>query len=95
VYAFHPFTDSILYGGFPSGHTSYIAAPMWLLCWLAPRYRMLWIAIIAIVMIGLVGASYHFVGDVIAGCFVGYAAASVTVMLMPSLMKPSLSSHIS
>jgi membrane-associated phospholipid phosphatase len=94
VYAFHPFTDSILYGGFPSGHTSYIAAPMWLLCWLAPRYRVLWIGIIATVMIGLVGASYHFVGDVIAGCFIGYAAASVTVMLMPSLQKPSLSSHI-
>ncbi len=79
VYAFHPFTDSMLYGGFPSGHTSYIAAPMCLLCWLAPRYRVLWLAVIGVVMIGLVGAGYHFVGDVVAGFFVGLAAAGAVV----------------
>jgi membrane-associated phospholipid phosphatase len=94
IYGFHPFTDSILYGGFPSGHTSYIAAPMCLLCWLAPRYRVLWIAVIAIVMIGLVGAGYHFVGDVIAGWFIGYAAASVTVILVPNPLKFGLFSQI-
>jgi membrane-associated phospholipid phosphatase len=78
-YGFHPFTDSILYGAFPSGHTSYIAAPMCLLCWLVPRYRALWMAVVALVMIGLVGAGYHFVGDVIAGFFVGLAAAGAVV----------------
>ncbi len=76
TYRFHPFAESTLYGGFPSGHTSYIAAPMCLLCWLAPRYRALWMGIVAIVMIGLVGAGYHFVGDVVAGFFVGLAAAA-------------------
>jgi membrane-associated phospholipid phosphatase len=81
VYGFHPFTDSILYGGFPSGHTSYIAAPMCLLCWLAPRYRAFWVAVVAVVMVGLVGAGYHFVGDVVAGFFVGLAAAAAVVSL--------------
>jgi membrane-associated phospholipid phosphatase len=79
IYAFHPFTNSFLYGGFPSGHTAYISAPMCLLCWLAPRYRAVWIAIMALVMAGLVGAGYHFVGDVVAGFFTGLAAAAAVV----------------
>jgi len=87
VYGFHPLTDSILYGGFPSGHTSYIAAPMCLLFWLAPRYRVLWIAVIAVVMVGLVGAGYHFVGDVVAGFFVGLASAAAVVSLQSSIFN--------
>ncbi len=83
VYGFSPFSDSYLYGGFPSGHTAYIAAPMCMLCYLAPRYRAVWIGVIGVVMFGLVAAGYHYVGDVIAGLFVGYAAAAGTVALMP------------
>jgi len=89
TYAFHPFTDSFLYGGFPSGHTAYISAPMCLLCWLAPRYRALWIGIMAIVMIGLVGAGYHFVGDVIAGFLTGLAAAAAVVSFQSSVVGKS------
>ena len=83
VYGFHPFTDSSLYGGFPSGHTAYISAPLLLLCWLAPKYRWVWLAVVAMVMVGLVGAGYHFVGDTIAGLFVGLAAAAGTWVVMP------------
>jgi len=89
TYAFHPFTDSFLYGGFPSGHTAYISAPMCLLCWLAPRYRALWIGIMAIVMIGLVGAGYHFVGDVIAGFLTGLAAAAAVFSFQSSVVGKS------
>lgn len=87
LYAFHPFTDSFLYGGFPSGHTAYISAPMCLLCWLAPQYRAVWIAIMAVVMIGLVGAGYHFVGDVIAGFLTGLAAAGAVVSFQSSVTR--------
>jgi membrane-associated phospholipid phosphatase len=87
TYAFHPFTDSFLYGGFPSGHTAYISAPMCLLCWLAPQYRALWIAVMAMVMIGLVGAGYHFVGDVIAGFLTGLAAAAAVVSFQSSVVS--------
>ncbi len=79
LYAFHPFATSWLYGAFPSGHTSYIAAPMGVLWWLAPRWRLVWGGVVALVMIGLVGAGYHYVGDVIAGLGVGIAAAAGTV----------------
>jgi membrane-associated phospholipid phosphatase len=83
-YAFKPFTDSTLYGGFPSGHTAYASAPMFMMCWLFPKYRLAWLAVIGMVMFGLVAADYHYISDVIAGAFVGLAAASATVALMPA-----------
>jgi membrane-associated phospholipid phosphatase len=83
LYRFSPFNDTYLYGSFPSGHTAYIAAPMFMLCHLAPARRLVWLAIIAVVMIGLVAAGYHYPADVIAGLFLGYAAAALTVALMP------------
>lgn len=83
VYSFHPFTDNFWFGGFPSGHTTYIAAPMFVLWWRLPQYRVLWMSIVFAVMIGLVGAGYHFVGDVIAGFFLGMAAAAGTVAVWP------------
>ncbi len=82
VYAFHPFDTGWLYGSFPSGHTAYITAPVVVLWSLVPRYRPLWGGILALVMIGLVGAGYHFVGDVIAGLFTGMAAAAGTLVLL-------------
>jgi membrane-associated phospholipid phosphatase len=86
VYRFHPFTDNFSFGGFPSGHTTYIAAPMFVLWWRLPQYRALWIGIIFAVMIGLVGSGYHFVGDVIAGFFLGLAAAAGTIAAWPEAM---------
>ena len=37
VYQFHPFTDNALYGSLPSGHTTFIAAPMCVLWVLVPN----------------------------------------------------------
>ncbi len=82
VYAYHPFANDMLYGSFPSGHTSYIAAPMAVLWWLLPKYRVLWAGIVGSVMTGLVLGGYHFVGDVIAGLFTGMAAAAGTLVLL-------------
>jgi membrane-associated phospholipid phosphatase len=39
------------------------------------------------VMVGLVGSNNHFVADVIAGFFLGLAAAAGTVTLMPANQK--------
>jgi membrane-associated phospholipid phosphatase len=72
-----------LYDCFPSGHTTIIAAPMFVLWWRLPQYRPLWMAIIFGVMIGLVGAGFHYVGDVIGGFFLGMTVAACTVALMP------------
>jgi membrane-associated phospholipid phosphatase len=83
VYHLQPFTDNAAFGAFPSGHTAYIAAPMFVLWWRLPRYRPLWMGLVAMVMIGLVGYGFHFVGDVIGGFFLGMAAAAAAVAAIP------------
>ena len=82
LYRFHPFTDSVFFGGFPSGHTAYAAAPLCVFWVLAPRFRLLWGGLIAVVMLGLVGADYHFAGDVLAGLLTGMACAWGSLVLM-------------
>jgi len=72
LYRFTPFTDSNLYGAFPSGHTAYIAAPLCLMCWLAPRYKAVWLGLIGMVMLGLV-----------AGFFVGWVSAAGVAVVLP------------
>ena len=82
IYGFHPFIESILYGAFPSGHTSYTAAPMGVLWALRPRWRVLSAALVLLVMAGLVCADYHFVSDVLAGLLTGGFCAWAAVRLM-------------
>ena len=87
VYTLSPFTDTQYFGSFPSGHTAYVAAPLLVLWWRLPRYRWLWLTVIFMVMIGLVGSNFHFVADVIAGFFIGLAAAAGTVAVLPATSK--------
>ncbi len=89
VYHLMPFSDGLSFGSFPSGHTAYIAAPMFVLWWrLPPQYRPIWMAIVAMVMTGLVGYGFHFVGDVIGGFFLGMAVAAGVVALLPETPLP-------
>lgn len=71
AYGFHPFHGGEDYASFPSGHmtrTLAIVAVVWVAY---PRWR--WAGVVATlaVAIALLGLNYHFVGDVIAGTFVG------------------------
>lgn len=77
-----PFTDSSFFGSFPSGHTAYIAAPLTVFWILLPRYRIAYAIIVIAVMTGLVGANYHFVGDVLAGLLTGIGCAIATLALL-------------
>ena len=79
AYGFHPFHGGSAYGSFPSGHTARtlaIAAVIWIMY---PRGR--WVCILGTlaVAVGLIGMDYHFVGDVIAGGFVGGIVGVYTV----------------
>lgn len=82
IYGFHPFTNSYFYGGFPSGHTAYISAPLGVLWALKPSLRPACAAIIALVMFGLVAADYHYLADVLAGLITGTACAWGTLVLL-------------
>jgi membrane-associated phospholipid phosphatase len=82
LYAWHPLSTSVLYGAYPSGHTSYIAAPLCVFWVLLPRWRWLWATVILLVMVGLVGADYHFVGDVLGGLALAMLCAWGSLVLV-------------
>lgn len=88
VYGFNFFKKSIAYGAFPSGHTT-VACAVAAVLWIGfPSYRPLWVVMVLLVAIGLIGANYHFLGDVIAGAFVGASSGWMTVLLWDARLPP-------
>jgi membrane-associated phospholipid phosphatase len=70
-YGFHPFHGGEAYGSFPSGHTCRTVA-ITAVVWVAyPRWRWSCVLATGAVVLGLIGMNYHFVGDIVAGGFVG------------------------
>jgi membrane-associated phospholipid phosphatase len=89
VYRFEPLHGGRGWASFPSGHMTTITAPCTVLWMLAPRaWRWLWAALILAVAVGLVGADFHFVGDMIAGTFLGWACGIGAVALTRNLLTP-------
>jgi membrane-associated phospholipid phosphatase len=81
VYGFNPFHGGPGFAAFPSGHMSAVCAVMSVFWICYPRYRVLYALAMAVVGIGLTGADLHFVGDVIAGAFLGIWTGWLTVVL--------------
>jgi membrane-associated phospholipid phosphatase len=81
VYEFSPFHGGPGYAAFPSGHTAAICAVMSVFWICYPRYRVLYALCMGAVAIGLIGADFHFLGDVIAGAFVGISTGWLTIVL--------------
>jgi len=81
VYGFHPFKMGSAYESFPSGHTTAIVAVMSVLWVCYPRFRVLYTLIIVAVVVGLLGADFHFLSDCIAGAFIGASTGWIVVML--------------
>lgn len=79
VYGFFPFHGGAGYASFPSGHTTAICSVMTVLWLCYPKFRPLYALVIATVAIGLVGADFHFLSDVIAGGFLGISVGWVSV----------------
>jgi membrane-associated phospholipid phosphatase len=80
VYGFNPFHGGIGYASFPSGHTTAVCAvvSVYWICY--PQFRALYVAVVAAVVIGLLGADFHFLGDIIAGGFLGASTGWMTVL---------------
>jgi membrane-associated phospholipid phosphatase len=81
VYGFHPFHGGRAYESFPSGHTAVTFAVVSVLWICYPRFRPLFAVIGLGVAVGLVGANFHFLSDVIAGAFVGVSTGWIGVAL--------------
>jgi membrane-associated phospholipid phosphatase len=81
AYGFNFFHGGAGYAAFPSGHTTAICAVASVLWICYPKLRALWGAAIAAVVIGLIGADYHFLSDIIAGGFLGTTTGWCAVLL--------------
>jgi membrane-associated phospholipid phosphatase len=81
IYGFNPFHAGAAYGSFPSGHTAAACAVMSVLWLCYPQYRVLYALFVAAVVAGLIGANFHFVGDIFAGGFIGISTGYAAVLL--------------
>ncbi|MGO9484835.1 MAG: phosphatase PAP2 family protein [Rhodomicrobium sp.] len=77
TYGFFPFTGGQGYASFPSGHTTAITALAGSLWFLWPKLRWLGIVLTLAVVIGLLGADYHWLSDIIAGGILGGTTGAV------------------
>lgn len=81
AYGFNWFHGGASYAAFPSGHTTVTVAAMTILWIVCPYWGWLSVLTSLLVMIGLVGLNYHFVGDVIGGAFLGGLTAYYTAKI--------------
>ena len=71
AYGFSFFHGGGGYASFPSGHTTAICAVASVLWIYYPKFRVLYALAVAAVAVGLIGADYHFLSDIIAGGLLG------------------------
>lgn len=76
VFGFFPFHGGAGWSSFPSGHTTTISAAMMVLACAWPRLSPVWALPVLLVAVGLIGADYHFLSDVVAGAYLGAACGA-------------------
>jgi membrane-associated phospholipid phosphatase len=81
VFGFNPFHGGQAYSSFPSGHTTAICAVVSVLWICYPKFRAVYSLAVAAVAVGLIGANFHFLSDVIAGGFLGATTGWCTVVI--------------
>jgi membrane-associated phospholipid phosphatase len=82
AYGFVPFHGGEGYGSFPSGHTARVTAPFAVLWHRLPRLRWIWAMPTVVMSAALIAANFHFLGDCIAGAYVGVACAACVLWLV-------------
>lgn len=91
-YGFHFFAFSDVFGSFPSGHAAILLAGFTSLWLIYPRLKGLYIVAIIAGITGILGMNYHFVGDILAGGFLGFAVAYLTSLISNFSRNTKLSS---
>ena len=87
VFGFFPLHGGEGWHSFPSGHSTIMAALMGVLWWRLPRWRWAWWIPLALVVVGLLGANYHWVGDIIAGIYIGVSVSFSVVAFTDYLRR--------
>jgi len=86
-YKFHWFAGASGYNAFPSGHMAAAAAILGILWICYPKARPPCLVVGVLIAGALVVSNFHFVGDVIAGAFLGCSVAWMTVILVDQCPK--------
>ena len=84
VFGFSPFHGGPRFASFPSGHAAAVCAVMTVLWWSYASLRPIYVACVTVVAVGLIGANYHFLSDIISAIFVGVSVGYVTTKISPS-----------
>jgi membrane-associated phospholipid phosphatase len=87
VFGFNPFHGGPGFASFPSGHVAAVCAMITVLWWSYTSLRPIYLACAAAVAIGLVGANYHFLSDILSAIFVGVSAGYITTKISTSNME--------
>ena len=90
TYGFNPFHGGGGYNSFPSGHTTAACAVAAVLWMAYPKLRPLCVLMVAAVVVGLIGADYHFVSDIVAGGFLGASTGWLAVVLWDEGSLPGM-----
>jgi membrane-associated phospholipid phosphatase len=86
IFGFNPFHGGPGFASFPSGHVAAVCAVMTVLWWSYTNLRPIYVACVAAVAAGLIGANYHFLSDILSGIFVGVSTGYITTKI--SVGKP-------
>ncbi len=81
AYGFNLFHGGVEYASFPSGHSAVTCAVISVLWIYYPKLRSIYLFVFLAVAIGLMGANYHFLSDIIAGAFVGVSTGWMVTAL--------------
>jgi len=81
VYGFFPFHGGEGWASFPSGHMTVVFSIVGVLWAAWPKMRVLLAVFPVATAVGLLGADFHFVGDIIAGSALGLGVAAATVRI--------------
>ena len=81
VFGFNPFHGGLGFASFPPGHAAAICSVMAVLWWSCPNWRPIYVACVAAVVFGLIGANYHFLSDILSGMFVGTSVGYITTKI--------------
>jgi membrane-associated phospholipid phosphatase len=81
AYGFEPFHAGAAYWAFPSGHTACTVSVLAVVGAAIPRWRLVCWTASATVAAALVALNYHFVGDVVAGAWLGWAVGGTAARL--------------
>jgi membrane-associated phospholipid phosphatase len=95
VYGFHFFQFGKSFESFPSGHAAVAAAVLTIAGIMYPGLRVVCAIGVLLADAGLVVLNLHFLGDAVAGSFVGFSAGLFTVMMWrvgSNIKAPSVAS---